>query len=87
MLSKCANPACASVFRYLHEGKVFRLERRHDDDPEVHARDFEYFWLCSSCTEFLTVEYEKGGLQVRPLHVPFTASPRLSAAIAFRRVA
>jgi len=26
MLSKCANPECTAKFRYLHEGKVFRVE-------------------------------------------------------------
>jgi hypothetical protein len=26
MLSKCANPECSAKFRYLHEGKVFRVE-------------------------------------------------------------
>ena len=26
MLSKCANPECSAKFRYLHDGKVFRVE-------------------------------------------------------------
>jgi hypothetical protein len=26
MLSKCANPACSAKLRYLHEGKIFRLD-------------------------------------------------------------
>jgi hypothetical protein len=65
MLSKCANPSCHSIFRYLHEGKVFRLERRHDNDPNVHAKDFEYFWLCSTCAAFLTIVFEQDGIQVR----------------------
>lgn len=26
MLSKCANPECSARFRYLHDGKVFRVE-------------------------------------------------------------
>lgn len=26
MLSKCANPDCSATFRYLHEGRVFRVE-------------------------------------------------------------
>ena len=26
MLSKCANPACSAQFRYLHDGKVFRVD-------------------------------------------------------------
>jgi hypothetical protein len=31
MLSKCANPDCSATFRYLHHGKVYRL------DPDVLA--------------------------------------------------
>jgi hypothetical protein len=26
MLSKCANPKCTALFRYLHIGKLFRME-------------------------------------------------------------
>jgi hypothetical protein len=26
MLSKCANPKCSAAFRYLHDGKLFRME-------------------------------------------------------------
>jgi hypothetical protein len=26
MLSKCVNPACSAQFRYLHDGKVFRVD-------------------------------------------------------------
>ena len=29
MLSKCANPDCSAKFRYLHDGKVFRVELDH----------------------------------------------------------
>jgi hypothetical protein len=26
MVSKCANPDCSAVFRYFHQGKLFRIE-------------------------------------------------------------
>jgi hypothetical protein len=29
MLSKCANPDCSAKFRYLHDGKVFRIDLDH----------------------------------------------------------
>jgi hypothetical protein len=75
MLSKCVNPACSARFRYLHEGKVFRLEREHSDD--VHSHSFEYFWLCVTCANLLTVVVEQGVVTVRPLHLklPADASP------------
>jgi hypothetical protein len=70
MLSKCVNPACSTGFRYLHEGKVFRLERDHvpTDDAVNHAHNFEYFWLCPVCSSFLTVVYEQQVVKVQPLH-------------------
>src|SRR6185312_1009888 len=75
MLSKCVNPACNASFRYLHEGKVFRLEREHSDD--VHSHGFEYFWLCVTCANLLTVVVEQQVVTVRPLHLklPPDASP------------
>ena len=71
MLSKCVNPACATSFRYLHEGKVFRLERdyAHFDRPDSHSHNFEYFWLCSACMNFFTVVFELEAVKVRPLHL------------------
>ena len=71
MLSKCVNPACSTSFRYLHEGKVFRLERDHlrSDDATIPAHKFEYFWLCPVCSSFLTVVYEEPIVKVQPLHL------------------
>ena len=71
MLSKCVNPACSASFRYLHEGKVFRLEREplHSDDTANQSHNFEYFWLCPVCSSFLTVVYEDPVVKVQPLHL------------------
>jgi hypothetical protein len=33
MVSKCTNPKCRAVFRYLHEGKLFEFEVRTFDEP------------------------------------------------------
>jgi hypothetical protein len=27
MLSKCANPTCPTTFRYLHEGRLYVIDR------------------------------------------------------------
>ena len=76
MLSKCVNPACTTSFRYLHEGKVFRLEHLADA-TDGRAHNFEYFWLCSACANFLTVVFEQQTVKVRPLHLelPSTSTP------------
>jgi hypothetical protein len=67
MLSKCANPACSTTFRYLSEGKLYLV-----DSKEVLTRhgaraglkcagnscSYEYFWLCSSCCRDMTIQID-----------------------------
>jgi hypothetical protein len=74
MLSKCANPECAENFRYLHEGKIFRLS----PTPEVQIAAgtfkpalYERFWLCAGCAKKTTLVW--GGTQVRLTPVPIRA--------------
>lgn len=77
MVSKCANPECATPFRYFHQGKLFRLEtatgfdRRKemgvDSDLKKPMRRVEFFWLCDVCAREMTLVSEKGvGVTVRP---------------------
>jgi hypothetical protein len=72
MLSKCANPECGESFRYLHEGKIFRLSPTTEVQieagmfrPALHER----FWLCPRCSQKMTVVW--GGTQVRLAPVTF----------------
>jgi hypothetical protein len=71
MLSKCANPECSEVLRYLHEGKIFYLA----PTPEVtiatgmlHSELHERFWLCAQCSKKMTLTW--GGTQVRVVRLP-----------------
>ncbi len=66
MLSKCAAPSCSAPFRYLTEGRLFRLEL----DPLRNGRvidnagrllNQEYFWLCDSCCKVLKLHLDKDG--------------------------
>jgi hypothetical protein len=77
MVSKCANPDCFATFRYLHAGKLFRLEthggidRRRsmgvDTEQKKCVRRIEFFWLCDQCARSMTVEFANGvGVSVRP---------------------
>jgi hypothetical protein len=82
MLSKCANPDCSEILRYLHQGKIFRLAPSGAVQIEVATAlgpllD-ERFWLCESCSEQMTVIWggaqtkvvrllEKGGKVASPL--------------------
>ncbi len=54
MLAKCANPICSSIFRYLDEGKLFRVENGQVQTGE-YKRQVEYFWLCPACSEKMTL--------------------------------
>ena len=78
MLSKCANPASTTVFRYLHQGRLFCLDIPTDlrlTDPANAApgrkkapHRTEFFWLCGECSTRLTVVYRKeGGVTTRSL--------------------
>lgn len=78
MLSKCSNPDCTTLFRYLHEGKLFRIELdvvKEDTatfgiDPELRkpVRRTEFFWLCRECSAEMTLDFQKGvGVKTRPL--------------------
>jgi len=77
MLSKCVNPECFATFRYLHEGKLFKLECNDPrlKDLAVRPSNSEYFWLCSSCADHMTVVFHKGQITVRPLVKKITLMP------------
>jgi hypothetical protein len=64
---KCANPVCATAFRWLEGGKFFRFRpesvaSRSEDKgaptilgiPEV-----EHYWLCERCSHVFTLAFEE----------------------------
>ena len=70
MLSKCANPGCSEVFRYLRQGKIFRLA----PSPAVQAAAgafgsllTERFWLCDPCSKEMTVVWDGTRAKIVPL--------------------
>jgi hypothetical protein len=82
MLSKCANPECNQIFRYLHEGKIFRLA----PTPSMHAVAVELgplmterFWLCEQCAKRFTIVW--GGSQSKL--VPLPKQPERAMILAF----
>jgi hypothetical protein len=76
MLSKCANPKCSAAFRYLHDGKLFRMEvpaalasanqsRARVKKPPQRT---EFFWLCGKCSGQMTLVFNyEVGVTTRPL--------------------
>jgi len=82
MLSKCLNPDCPTTFRYLKEGRLFRVELpfyRLRPAPtgatQRRNRPVEHFWLCKECARsfVLTVDAE-GAVHLLP-HKPMAAAP------------
>ena len=79
MVSKCANPGCSTPFRYLHEGKLFRIETPMLDPPlagslhhprsvKMVPRSVEFYWLCSACSTVMTLVFKPGvGVTATPL--------------------
>ena len=69
MLSKCANPACSSSFRYLREVKVYVADWMADaavnQSDKTCWRRTEMFWLCENCSQQLTLS--KDGNSVVPV--------------------
>ena len=60
MVAKCTNPSCSAGFRYLHEGELFRLEV-HPLLNSNRSETVEYFWLCSRCSQNMTLRLAQNG--------------------------
>lgn len=64
--AKCSNPSRAASFRYLKEGRLFRLE----NDPTLKSCNVttrEYFWLCRCCSSTMTLRLKEDGTVVMVL--------------------
>jgi len=75
MVSKCANPGCEAPFRYLHKGKLFRLDKESgykrrrllgDEPAKKPMRRVEFYWLCDVCAKTMTLVFDQeSGVSVR----------------------
>ncbi len=65
MVATCSNPSCSASFRYLGEGRLFRLE----GDPAFRSKSnrVEYFWLCHRCSSAMTLRLREDGTVVTVL--------------------
>lgn len=64
MLSKCANPTCRTLFRYLHEGKLYVISPKEAlamrrPTSSAKSGQIECAWLCSSCCLHLTIQIDE----------------------------
>ena len=67
MLSKCANPTCTNLFRYLHEGRLYLVNsashfdgRKRFSTPDIKSGSPEFDWLCSVCSSYMTIHIDEG---------------------------
>lgn len=86
MLSKCANPECSAVLRYLRQGKIFYLAPTPDVQLAMGMQCpmlRERFWLCDRCSKEMTVAWSGTEAEVVPLPTrppsPLRSSARKSA--------
>lgn len=67
MVSKCANPACLVPFRYLHEGRIFTVQADTERHGSGTGAIVERYWLCSKCSESMTLVLQNGRITLREL--------------------
>jgi hypothetical protein len=84
MLAKCTNPSCSKPFRYLHEGKLFRLEAGQPNGRSSYQRR-EWFWLCDECTSKVTLRVEVGEVVAMPLPLTTLAGADISSGVKEQR--
>jgi len=80
MVTKCANPSCAAVVRYLRGGRLFLVEMSAIvpmstlSSPEAEFRQSgprtEYFWLCEQCAKSMTITSDGNGHALISVHMP-----------------
>jgi len=66
MVTKCANPSCMNLFRYLRGGKVFLIDSPHpmlenNKNFRETSRRSEFFWLCERCSRHMSVSLDRNG--------------------------
>jgi hypothetical protein len=75
MLAKCVNPSCLTSFRYLEDGRLFRLESDLPLGPRNREKS-EYFWLCAPCCRTMTLRLDE---HARVAVTPLTQSAQRAA--------
>ena len=76
MLNTCANPNCREAFRYLRDGRLFRLQTEAKGSSSEISHP-EYFWLCARCSEVMSLRLAEDR---RVIVVEVSESPSAKAA-------
>jgi hypothetical protein len=77
MLAKCANPDCATEFKYFRHGRLFEFNvgdgACYNTLPPQKGSTRELFWLCYECSRKLTLQCAGG--QIVPVPRSAKAQP------------
>jgi hypothetical protein len=60
VLNTCANPDCSESFRYMRDGKLFRLQTEFRGSSSEISNP-EYFWLCGRCADIMSLRLAEDG--------------------------
>jgi hypothetical protein len=81
MHSKCLNPACNALFRYLYDGRIFAVERFVTSPAGLNTeRILEHYWLCGPCSMTMKVVVENVAATAVPIHLEPAAESSTTAA-------
>jgi hypothetical protein len=84
MLSRCLNPACNALFRYLYDGRIFSVERFVTSPDGLNTeRILEHYWLCGPCSMTMKVVVENGAATAVPIHLDLVTESSAKAAKLF----
>lgn len=71
MVSECANPQCATPFRYLRKGSVLVLRNVRYSGAAMRQKNLEWLWLCENCAPSFRVCVQRDGRLVCIKKPPF----------------
>jgi hypothetical protein len=81
MLSRCLNPGCNAVFRYLYDGRIFTVERFVTSPDGLNTeRIIAHYWLCGPCSMAVKVVVENGVATTVPINPELTTGSSVKAA-------
>jgi hypothetical protein len=81
MLSRCLNPGCKALFRYLYDGRTFTVERFVTSPDGLNTeRIIEHYWLCGPCSMAMKVVVENGVATAVPIDPEFMEESTANAA-------
>ncbi len=78
MVSECANPQCATPFRYFTKGSLLTLKRYRIANEA--GNKVEWFWFCERCAPSYEAWFVSNDDAREPFESPFQATGDQSAA-------